>query len=172
MKLYPDDYVGRITDYDFDAAYVRGKRAVLFDIDNTLVPHGAPADEDIKRFFGRLSARGFRVCAVSNNKEPRVRSFCEAVGAPYICQAGKPMADGYRRALKGLEASAMEAVSFGDQISTDIIGANLAGIESVLVRPVDRSTDEIQIKFKRIFEKPIIKAFFRSKKLAINDYFR
>ena len=75
MKLFPAEYSDSIYGYDFEGAYLKGKRLVLFDIDNTMVPHGAPADGRSKELIERLKARGFKLCAVSNNGEARVRQF-------------------------------------------------------------------------------------------------
>lgn len=170
-SLCPSEYVRSIYEYDFAAAYERGKRLILFDIDNTFVPHGAPADARSLKLIESLKQMGFSLCAVSNNREPRVKKFCDAVKVPYIYKAGKPSASGYRKAAKLAGVPVDRVLFFGDQIFTDIWGANRAGISSVLVKPVDRRTDEIQIVFKRILEKPLIKAFLKEKKLAGKDYF-
>lgn len=169
--MFPSEYIRSIYDYDFDKAYSEGKRLVLFDIDNTFVPHGAPADAESIELIGRLKNKGFALSAVSNNKEPRVKMFCDAAGVPYIFSAGKPGTRGYEEAMSRAGAKPEETIFFGDQIFTDIIGADRAGVHSVLVRPVDRSTDEIQIKLKRFIEKPVITAFFKEKGIAIGDYF-
>lgn len=171
MKLYPDEYVRDIFSYDFKKAYILGKRLVLFDIDNTMVPHGYPADEKSEELIRKIKSMGYKLCAVSNNKEPRVKMFCDKTEVPYVFDAQKPKPLGYERAMHMCGASAEETLFFGDQIFTDIIGANNAGIHSILVKPIDRKTDKIQIKFKRLLEKPIVKSFFKYKKLAINDYF-
>lgn len=172
MILFPDDYCECFAGYDFEAAYNRGKRLIIFDVDNTIVPHGAPADDNAREVFGRLKGLGFKLCAISNNGKERVKSFAEdSGGIGYIYKAGKPAAKGYIKALEAAGARKDEALFFGDQIFTDILGAKRAGIESVLVKPVDKSTDEIQIVLKRILEKPIIKAFFRERGLANPSYF-
>jgi len=160
-KLHPTVNVGSIFTYDFAAAYAAGKRLVLFDIDNTFVPHGAPADDKTKELIARLKEMGFSLYAISNNKSPRVRKFCDAVDVPFICKAGKPSGKGYREAMQRAGAAPAETIFFGDQIFTDIWGANRAGIESILVRPIDLSTDEIQIRIKRLLEKPFRKAIRR-----------
>ncbi len=170
-QMFPSEYIGSFYDYDFEAAYKCGRRLILFDIDNTLVPHGAPADERCRRKMAELTEIGFKLCAVSNNKEPRVKSFCAQIKATYIYSAGKPSAKGYEEAMRLKGADREETIFFGDQIFTDIIGARRTGIHSVLVKPIDLSTDEIQIKFKRFFEKPVIRAYFGEKGLAITDYF-
>ena len=170
-RLLPDEYVPSIHDYDFDAAREKGKRLILFDIDNTMVPHDAPADQRVKDLVKALKQKGFVFCGISNNRRPRVQSFCDTVGVPYVVRAGKPGKRGYMEALRKCGARPEEALFFGDQIFTDIWGANRAGIDSVLVKPVDFKTDKIQIRLKRLLEKPLIRSFFREKGLAIYDYF-
>ena len=169
--MFPSEYISSIYDYDFEKAYSGGKRLILFDIDNTLVPHGAPADIRSIELISGLKSMGFALSAVSNNKEPRVKMFCDAVGVPYVFSAGKPGTRGFAEAMERAGAKPEETIFFGDQIFTDIMGADRAGVHSVLVRPIDRSTDEIQIKLKRFIEKPIITAFFKEKGIAIGDYF-
>ncbi len=169
--LFPKEYVPDISAYDFEGAYARGKRVILFDIDNTFVPHGAPADGKSLELIRRLKDEGFALCAVSNNKEKRVKMFCDAAETGYIFSAKKPSPGAYRRAAEREGFGPEQALFFGDQIFTDILGANRAGIDSVLVKPVDRKTDEIQIVLKRILEKPVVKAFFKEKNLALQDYF-
>ncbi len=170
-KMFPSEYAASFYDYDFEAAYRRGKRLILFDIDNTMVPHGFPADERCRKVTSRLKAEGFALCAVSNNKEPRVQTFCDSLRLPYVYKADKPSVKGYEQAMQLAGATRDETIFFGDQIFTDIWGARRAGIYSVLVKPVDLSTDEIQIRFKRMLEKPVIMAYFREKGLAIGQYF-
>ena len=169
QRLFPTEYVPSIYEYDFEKAYNEGKRLILFDIDNTLVPHGYPADDRSKELVRDLKQMGYSLCAVSNNREPRVKMFCDAVGVPCIYRARKPVPYGYRMAAKRAGMTPGQTMFFGDQIFTDILGANRAGIKSVLVRPINRSTDEIQIFFKRFLEKPVIKAFLKEKKLAGKD---
>lgn len=70
--------------------YEEGYRGLIFDIDNTLVPHGAPADERAKALFARLKAIGFSSCLISNNQEPRVKMFNEEIQTNYIFNAHKP----------------------------------------------------------------------------------
>ena len=67
-SLYPDKYLKSTYAIDFEQLYDQGFRGILFDIDNTLVPHGAPADERAKELFRKLHAMGFNTCLISNNK--------------------------------------------------------------------------------------------------------
>ena len=154
--LYPD----RMTDsvYGLDWEKLAGRyRGVIFDIDNTLVPHGAPADEKAIRLFDRIHGLGLRTMLVSNNGEERVKPFADQVRSGYVYDAGKPGTRGYLEAMKKMGISAAETLFGGDQIFTDIWGANSAGMDTILTNPVDRSTDEIQIVVKRFLEKPFRK---------------
>ncbi len=153
--LFPGEYRNSTYGIDFDQLQEEGYRGVIFDIDNTLVPHGAPADERALALFAHLHELGYVCLLLSNNKEPRVQPFADAVGAQFICKAGKPKPSGYRRAMAQMGTDADTTLVVGDQIFTDICGANLAGLRTILVRPI-HPKEEIQIVLKRIIEKPIL----------------
>ena len=159
--LYPDHYLDSTFDIDYEKLYQKGYRGILFDIDNTLVPHDAPADERAIKLFERLHNIGFKTCLISNNKEPRVKSFCDQVGSNYIFKAGKPKPSGFRKGMKKINTKPRNTVFIGDQIFTDIIGAGLAGIRTIMVKPI-HPKEEIQIILKRIPERWIL--FFYKRK--------
>ena len=75
--FFPDRYIASTYVIDFEKLYEKGVRGLIFDIDNTLVPHGAPADKRAVELFARLKKIGFRCCLISNNQEPRVKMFNE-----------------------------------------------------------------------------------------------
>ena len=141
--------------------YEEGLRGIVFDIDNTLVPPDAPADERSRELVRRLRALGFRICLVSNNRGPRVQSFAEELGLPFVAKALKPRRYGYRRAMRIMRTRPEETVSVGDQLFTDIWGANRTGMHSVLVAPMERR-EELQIRFKRLIERPFLHAYRRA----------
>ncbi len=156
-KLFPDDYIESVYDVDFEALYRAGYRGIIFDIDNTLVEHGAPADFHAIRFFGYLRKCGFKTLLISNNKEYRVKTFAEAVLADhYIYKAGKPMKKAYIRSIRTMGIKRSEALFIGDQIFTDTWGASRAGICSVLVKPVHKWKEEPQIILKRLLEAVVL----------------
>ena len=150
--LYPGEYIDSTYHIDFDKLYNEGYRGIIFDIDNTLVPHGAPADERAILLFRHLKELGFKCMLLSNNKEPRVKMFNDAVHVQYIYKAGKPKPAGYRKAMKELGTNAANTLFVGDQIFTDVCGANLAGIRTILVKPI-HPKEEIQIVLKRYLER-------------------
>ena len=158
--LYPDEYLDSTYEIDYEDLYRKGFRGLLFDVDNTLVPHDAPADERAIRLFKRLHDIGFRTCLISNNKEPRVRNFARQVGTMYIFKAGKPKPKGYLRAAGRMKTSRDNTVFVGDQIFTDVLGANLAGMKTIMVKPI-HPREEIQIVLKRYLEKIVLFFYLR-----------
>lgn len=154
-KLKPSLKAESIYEFDFQEAYDRGLRGIILDIDNTLVPHDAPADERACRLADRLKKMGYRLLILSNNHGPRAKSFADAVGVPYICDAGKPSRKGYEQAIRQMQLGKEQVLCIGDQLLTDIWGASNAGLQSLLVEPVDPATDTAWIKVKRVMEKPI-----------------
>lgn len=156
---FPKRTAKSVYGFDFAEAYRAGKRGILFDIDNTLVAHDYPAEPRCNALFRQLRELGFQVMILSNNSEPRVRDFTAESGVPYIYKAGKPKRGAYLAACAQMGLSADEVLFFGDQIFTDIWGANRAGVESVLVEPIDRSTDIKKIRLKRVLERPVLWAY-------------
>ena len=183
-KLYPREYYTSTYIIDFEQYYRMGYRAVLFDVDNTLVEHDAPANDAAKQLMKRLIKIGFCVGFISNNDEERVERFREdvllslkeAAGKDlppddeaekyenriiYIHKAGKPLPKGYREAMKQFSTNENNTLFVGDQLFTDIWGARKAGIRAFLVLPISPA-EEIQVILKRRLEW-IVLAFFRRK---------
>ena len=163
QMMYPDEYLESTYQIDFEEMYNKGYRGVLFDIDNTLVPHGAPADERAIALFRRLKEIGFQTCLISNNKEPRVKSFCEQVGSSYIYKAGKPLPKGYLEGIRKMGIKKQNTIFVGDQIFTDVFGAKRAEVYTILVKPI-HPKEEIQIVLKIYLEKIVLFFYFRHEK--------
>lgn len=162
QMFYPAEYTNSAYQIDFKRLYQDGYRGVIFDIDNTLVAHGAPADARAKRLFASLKKLGYECCLLSNNKEPRVRTFNEQIKVNYIFKAHKPRMANYKKAMRLMKTNRDNTLFVGDQIFTDIWGANRAGIRTFLVKPIDPK-EEIQIILKRYPEKLIL--YFYQKRL-------
>ena len=155
-RFYPDETADSAYEVDYEAYYRQGYRGIIYDIDNTLVPHGAPADARSVALFARLHEIGFSAMLLSNNKEPRVRSFAQDVKyASYLFKANKPSPEGYREAMRRMGTDEKTTILIGDQLFTDVWGAKNAGIKSILVRPI-HPREEIQIVFKRQLEKIVL----------------
>lgn len=158
-RFFPDECRDSAYEIDYEGLYAQGYRGLLFDIDNTLVPHGAPADDRAKALFVRLKAIGFKSCFLSNNQIERVSSFNDAVGEIFIEDAHKPSVRNYKRAMELLGTDTGNTIFIGDQLFTDIYGAKRAGIRNILVNPI-HPKEEIQIVFKRRLER-IVLYFYR-----------
>ena len=151
----PDDWAESVCDIDYEGLYARGYRVAAFDIDNTLVHHNAPPDEKAMELFRRLRDTGYSVWLISNNREPRVKSFAREAGASYIYKAGKPSARGYLEACRQAGYPPSRMVFAGDQLFTDIWGARRAGVFCFLVNPI-YPAEEIQIFIKRLPERFVL----------------
>ncbi len=157
--FYPGNYVDSAYEIPYEKLYERGYRGIIFDVDNTLVPHGAPADAQAIELFERLRRIGFSTCILSNNKEPRVSPFADKVGSPYIFKGGKPSRKGYERAMERMNTDRDTTFFVGDQLFTDVWGANRTGLYSILVKPINPK-EEIQIVLKRYLE-AVVLLFYR-----------
>lgn len=162
-KLYPTKYLDSSYSIDYEQLYRSGIRGLIYDIDNTLVEHGMPATERAIKLFERLRGIGFDTCLISNNKEPRVKPFADAVGSKYVYDAHKPSRKNYIRAMELMGTDTGNTYFIGDQIFTDVYGANRAGIPSILVKPI-HPKEEIQIVLKRKLEKIVLFCYKRRKK--------
>ncbi|MCR5604175.1 MAG: YqeG family HAD IIIA-type phosphatase [Lachnospiraceae bacterium] len=162
-SFYPDECADSAYSIDYRSLYNEGYRGIIYDIDNTLVPHGAPADERAKKLFEELNDIGYTCLVLSNNKEPRVKSFADDVGAMYIHKAGKPGRKGYNEAMRLLGTDASTTLFIGDQLFTDVWGARRCGIRNILVTPIDKK-EEIQIVLKRYLERMVMYFYRRGAK--------
>ena len=118
--------------------------------------------------MGLISGRSmhrFSCCLLSNNKEGRVKMFNEDIGVSYIYNAHKPSTGNYRKACEIMHTDEKTTIFIGDQLFTDVWGANRAGMYSILVKPIDPH-EEIQIVLKRYLEKIVLYFYARSKKQA------
>ena len=160
--FFPDAYMDSTYVIDFEKLYKEGIRGVIFDIDNTLVPHGAPADERAIRLFARLRSIGLDYCMISNNQLPRVKPFADAVQAKFVEDAHKPSRKNYLKAMKLMHVDLDSCIFVGDQIFTDVYGAKRCGMRTILVKPL-HPKEEIQIVLKRYLEK-IVLYFYQKEK--------
>lgn len=161
--FYPNEYLDSAYQIDYEGFYRQGKRGVIFDIDNTLVPHDAPANGRAVTLFEKLHGMGYETMLLSNNKEPRVKSFAKQVQTDYLYKAGKPKRSGYREAMRRMGTVGESTLFVGDQLFTDVWGAKRSGIYAVLVKPI-HPKEEIQIVLKRYLEKVVLHFYEREEK--------
>ena len=155
-KLLPDYTVKNVAALDEAFYKDRGIKAVIFDIDNTLVAHTEPTPPDnVLEYFEFLKSIGIKYAIVSNNSVERVDSFCRELGVPYYGKALKPGKKYLKKTLAQLGTSANETCLVGDQLFTDMLGANRMKFLSVLVTAVGEDETSF-VSFKRKFEKRIL----------------
>ncbi len=164
-RFYPRERAASAYTIPYEKYYDAGFRGIVFDIDNTLVPHGAPATAQAIALMAKLREMGFSLCLISNNQEPRVAPFARAVGAYAIWDAHKPQKSAYLRAVSKMEKTPEVTLFVGDQLLTDVYGANRGGLYGVVVAPVGKK-EEIQIVLKRYLEKIIFYFYEREKRHA------
>ncbi len=168
--FYPTIYRRRVTDVSVDDLRALGVRGVLLDVDNTLTTHDNPhLDPAVTAWLETMRAAGFLLTVVSNNSEERVRPFADNIGLGYQAKAAKPLPRGYRAAAQKMGLPVQECVAIGDQIFTDIIGANLAGMPCVLLEPIEPEVAQKFIVLKRKLEKPLLNRR-REKRRREEDY--
>ncbi|HEX6988805.1 MAG TPA: YqeG family HAD IIIA-type phosphatase [Bacillota bacterium] len=135
--LVPDLYLTSIHALDAHALRARGIRALIVDLDNTLVPwSGRETGDDVRAWVHRVRAAGLEPCIVSNNSPRRVAEVAGQLGIPCVPAAAKPRRRAFRRAMERLGAAPQETAVLGDQLFTDILGARRLGLYTILVRPV------------------------------------
>ena len=164
-RFFPDEYVASTYIIPFEKLYEDGYRGVIFDIDNTLVPHGAPADERARKLFRRLEEIGFASCLISNNQEARVKMFNKDIQTNYIYNAHKPSTKNYIRAMEIMGTTRDTTLFVGDQLFTDVYGAKRSGIYQILVKPI-HPKEEIQIVLKRKLEKIVLSSYAKKKSVG------
>jgi len=134
--LTPRRYVHDVTALDLEQLWRQGKRALLLDRDNTIVPRDTKvAPKEVVAWLAQARELGFKLCFVSNNWAKNVRPDADRFGAQLVSRAAKPLPFALWRALGKLGVGRSEALLVGDQVFTDILGGKLSGIDAVLVEP-------------------------------------
>lgn len=150
----------RITDIDIEFLKQNNIGTLLLDVDNTLsTHHGTKLVDGLTEWLDSMKAEGINLVVVSNSRKWRIEPFAGKIGLPFVSLACKPLPLGYRKAVKMLGAEKKQCAIIGDQIFTDVLGANLYGIKSLLVRPI-KLEDGTSFKIRRYFEKKILKDKF------------
>ena len=156
FSLLPDLILDALTDITPELLHACGVRFLMMDFDNTVVPYTTDVPtEAVEQWFTAMRKSNITLCMVSNSRKPRVRRFCEAHGIPCIQHARKPFwRQGIREALERFSVPAAEAAIVGDQIYTDVLGGNSAGVTSILVRPIH--LHNIWLRLRHVAEMPFI----------------
>lgn len=155
FSLLPDLIFPALTDVTPQALMARGIELLLLDFDNTIVPYTTDVPtERMEKWLREMQKSGVRLCVVSNSKKPRVQVFCKAYGLDCITRAKKPFQRGIRAAKEKYGIAPEHMALVGDQIYTDVLGANCGGITSILVRAIHNHN--FWLRLRHVAELPFI----------------
>lgn len=156
-NLSPHKMVKHICDIDPVFLSSKGITTVLMDLDNTLTCwNSCTVDEQVLSWIRNAKEMGLKLCIVSNNKRPRIEKVAEMLQIPFIYRAAKPRKGAYLKALQEMHSTAQETVFIGDQLFTDVFGANRMKLYTILVKPL-HAREFVGTKVMRRVEKLVMR---------------
>lgn len=162
MKLYPNAYLKNVKEITIDFLNKNNIKALILDVDNTLIDFNKKMLDGVEEWCKNLKKQGIKLFIVSNsNKKTKVEMVAKKLELPYINFATKPFKRGFKKAAKMLQEKNENIAVVGDQIFTDVIGANRCKMFSILVEPIEKK-DLLVTKIKRPLENYIIKRYQKS----------
>lgn len=166
----PDLYQKSVYTLDYKKLKKRGIKCILFDLDNTLVPYsGTVPNSELKNLFMRVSD-DFKIIIMSNSGKVRLTPFKEQLNVDVAYSSCKPLKKKYKKIMSLYNLKDTEIAAVGDQLITDIFGANRNGITSILVNPIG-GNEPIQTRFNRFFERKIYKRLLKKGILEKGKYY-
>lgn len=167
----PDIYAKSIFTIDYDKLKERNIKCILFDLDNTLAPVSVKEpDKKTKDLMVRLEDKDFKVIILSNSRKPRVQPFKEQFNIDAAHTAMKPLKRKYKKIMKMYNLKDCEIAAVGDQLLTDVFGANRMGFTSILVNPISTS-DFFFTKINRNIENYIMKKMGKRGVFTKGEYY-
>ena len=155
FSLLPKVIAPALTDVDGALLSRLGVELLMLDFDNTIVPYTTSVPtQEIERWLDWVKQSGVQVCVVSNSRKERVKVFCRHYGIDCITHARKPFSQGIRQCLERYGIPARQAALVGDQIYTDVLGANRMGVTSILVSAIHNHN--FWLKARHVLELPFI----------------
>lgn len=157
LKFRPERYYVSVLDIDPADIAALGYKAVLLDVDNTLLPRGYDeVPEKIVRWVELVQEAGLSVALVSNSTGSRAPQIAEALKLPIIAGAFKPFISGYVRACAMLGIAPRDALMIGDQSYTDVLGAHRIGMDAFMVMPLNEN-EPLHTYLLRMFDRKVVK---------------
>ena len=163
MKLYPNLYLPNVTKITYEMLEEHQIKGMLLDVDNTLIDYDRNLLDGLQEWLEELKEKNIQFCILSNtNQKEKVEKVANQLEIPYIFFAKKPFKSGFKKAQKQLGLKSKEIAVVGDQIFTDVIGANRCNMFSILVEPIGEK-DIFITKIKRPMEEWVIKQYVKTK---------
>lgn len=171
LKLFtPNYYIHRYTALRPSFLLEQGIQLLICDIDNTLAPHDvAVPDEEAISFLRSIQDAGIQIVFISNNVEERVATFAKGLDIPFYPFAMKPLPKTYRKMLKDFHVERKHVAVLGDQLMTDILGANFMRFYTILTAQVV-ARDLSFTKVNRVFENMVFSLLKLTGKLVKGEY--
>lgn len=170
-KFLPDIYQKSIFTINYENLKNAGVKIVLFDLDNTLIPISATEPpKKVMSLFDDIKKLGLKPVIMSNSRQKRVAPFKEGLFVDAACSSMKPLKGKYKKILNLYDVKPSEVAAVGDQILTDVFGANRMGITSILINPISMN-DLKCTKINRAIEKMIIKRFTKRGVFKKGEYY-
>ncbi len=167
----PDVYAKSIYSINYNKLQENGIKCLLFDLDNTIAPKGVlEPDKKVIELFESLEDMGFKVIIVSNGPKHRVRPFKEKLNIDAAHSSFKPLKTKYKKIMKMYKFNEHEIAGIGDQLLTDVCGANRMGITSVLINQISKIDFKIT-KMNRVIEDKIFKHLEKKGLFKIGEYY-
>ncbi len=155
FSLLPGFVTPALTDITPDFLDANGIRLLMMDFDNTIVPYTTDTPTAaMEAWLRQMSASHISICVVSNSKNDRVKRFCRQYGISCVTHAKKPFSKGIKACLAQFDIAPGNAALVGDQIFTDTLGGNCAGVRTILVKAIDNHN--FWLKARHVLEKPFI----------------
>lgn len=155
LSFLPSIMIRSITELTPQFLQSQRIRLLMLDFDNTIVPYTTNIPtEEMAQWLQGMRASEIQLCVVSNSKRDRVKIFCEQFGLECITHAKKPFPKGIDACLQKYGLDCGDCALAGDQIFTDTLGANCAGVKSILVQAIDNHN--FWLKARHVLEKPFI----------------
>mgnify|MGYP004615037763 FL=1 len=162
MIFYPKSYFKNITEINADFFQEKHIKAILLDIDNTLIDKNNNMVEGLEDWIENVKKRNIKFCILSNtNNKKKAKKIANLLDIPYIYFAKKPLKIGFKKAKKILKINdSKEIAVIGDQVLTDVFGANRCSMYSILVEPL-KQNDIWITKINRVIERRILAKYFK-----------
>lgn len=146
-----------VTDINIEFLNSKSINGLILDLDNTLTTHNNPHPaEKVIDWINDMKSNGIKMMIVSNNSAERVTPFAENLGLEFVSKGRKPLTSGFSRAQKIMDIPFDNIAIVGDQVFTDIVGANVKRVKTIYVKPIELESTMF-FKFKRTLEKPFLK---------------
>lgn len=163
MIFYPKGYFKKVSEISLEYLKANNIKALILDVDNTLIDYYKNISENTIKWANELKHNGIKMCILSNsNKKEKVRDVAQKLELEYIYFGMKPLKRGFKKAKQMLDLDNSEIAVVGDQIFTDVIGANRMKMYSILVEPIEEK-DILVTLIKRPIENYIKKKFIENK---------